>query len=81
MPSIIGVERYILRAQAEEKLCLSELNYRLQELCQKAGVSELPLWEMTIKLRNISRDVGFMRRLLADLKHGSNPGDVAAEGD
>lgn len=67
MASIDGVQKYVHRAIKDEKQCMEELSYLVDAL---AGGREVPhVKEKILKLRNISRDVGWMRRLLADLIH------------
>ena len=70
MPSIVGVQSYVAKAIKEERQCMEEL---ISMVVVASGVrdrTEIPhLAEKILKLRNISRDVGWMRRLLADLQH------------
>jgi hypothetical protein len=67
MPSIDGVARYVGRVEGQEKLCLEDLR---KLIADALGVGVLPLHisEQLTKLRNLSRDVGFMRRVLADMR-------------
>lgn len=73
MPSIDGVTAYVKKTIIEEKLCMAEL---LEGIHKLAGAQACPhLEEKVLKLRNISRDVGWMRRLLADLVHAQQMGE------
>jgi hypothetical protein len=74
MASVSGVQSYVAKAIAEEKKCLTEINMLVKAL---AGAREVPhITEKLTKLRNLSRDVGWMRRLLADLVHEQQMGGL-----
>lgn len=76
MASIDGVRSYVKKATVQEKQCMGELRALVLALAAAPprDVSTTPcinVLEKIIKLRNLSRDVGWMRRLLADLIHES----------
>lgn len=74
MPSINGVQSYVAKAVQEEKKCVNELVMLVHAL---AGAQPVPhITEKITKLRNLSRDVGWMRRLLADLLHEQQMGGL-----
>jgi hypothetical protein len=74
MPSIDGLNQYIGRAQGQEKIAAERILEDLHKLLITLYPDEdtqprlLPFFEKLLELRNISRDVGWMRRLRADLK-------------
>lgn len=67
MPSLVGVERYVVRCLEDEKQCLLDLR---QFILAAAALTSVPphIEEKLIKLRNCSREVGSMKRLAADLR-------------
>lgn len=78
LPSIHGVEVYVGKATADEKMCIAELKAIICGHLKLQGTDDLSpaIAEKITKLRNISRDVGWMRRLLADLKHEQQLGGL-----
>lgn len=69
MASIVGVRAYVQKAVRQEKAALSNLERLLSDLPESARVYAEELRAGVRELRNLSRDVGWMRRLLADLIH------------
>lgn len=67
LPSIDGVRAYVKRATNQEKAYVGELSQLVQELCGNHVTLRMRCDSLIMKLRNQSRDVGWMRRLLADL--------------
>lgn len=68
MSTIQGVEAYVMRTLQEEKQCHREILALVDAQAYIGGWSSAAIFEKVTKLRNISRDLGWMRRLLADMR-------------